>query len=62
MTRPAVNATVPANTIPFPLKIRALQEGWKILFFKSGFEKDASKSDEWNPLLGAGGPNCRKTQ
>lgn len=49
MTRPAVNATVPSNTIPFPLKIRALQEGWKILFFNSGrFQKDASKSDEWN--------------
>jgi mono/diheme cytochrome c family protein len=31
------------------LKVRALQEGWKILFFKSGrFRRDPSKSDEWN--------------
>jgi len=31
------------------LKIRAFQEGWKILFFTSGpFRRDPSKSDEWN--------------
>ena len=34
MTRPPVRATAPANTIPFPLNIRALQEGWKIVFFR----------------------------
>jgi mono/diheme cytochrome c family protein len=49
MTRPPVNAAVPANTIPFPLKIRALQEGWKLLFFKNGrYKEDASRSEEWN--------------
>lgn len=49
MTRPAVSATVPKNTIPFPLNIRALEEGWKILFFRSGrYEPDSSKSAEWN--------------
>ncbi len=49
MTRPAVRATVPANTIPFPLSIRAFQEGWKILFFRSGrWRPDSSKSSEWN--------------
>jgi mono/diheme cytochrome c family protein len=49
MTRPPVSATVPANTIPFPLNIRALQEGWKILFFRSGrYRTDPSKSAEWN--------------
>ena len=49
MTRPAVSSTVPANTIPAPLKIRALQEGWKILFFRSAkFQPDPSKSAEWN--------------
>jgi mono/diheme cytochrome c family protein len=49
MTRPAAAATVPANTLPFPLKIRALQGGWKILFFKSGrFRANPSKSGEWN--------------
>ncbi len=49
MTRPPVSATVPANTIPFPLNIRALQEGWKILFFRSGrYRTDPSKGAEWN--------------
>jgi mono/diheme cytochrome c family protein len=49
MTRPAVNAAIPANTLSFPFKIRALQAAWKILFFTSGrYLKDASKSEEWN--------------
>jgi mono/diheme cytochrome c family protein len=49
MTRPPVSATVPRNTIPFPLNIRSLQEGWKILFFKSGrYRTDPAKGPEWN--------------
>ena len=49
MTRPPVRATAPANTIPFPLNIRALQAGWKILFFRPGrFQSVADKSAEWN--------------
>ena len=49
MTQPPVSATAPANTIPFPLNIRALQEGWKIMFFRSGrYRTDPSKSAEWN--------------
>jgi mono/diheme cytochrome c family protein len=49
MTRAPVSAMVPANTIPFPLNIRALQEGWKILFFRGGrYLADPSKSPEWN--------------
>jgi mono/diheme cytochrome c family protein len=49
MTRPAISAAAPSNTLPFPLSIRAFQEGWKILFFKSGrFQSDPSKSEEWN--------------
>jgi mono/diheme cytochrome c family protein len=49
MTRPPVNALPPANTIPFPLNIRALQEGWKLLFFRSGrYQPNDSKSAEWN--------------
>jgi len=49
MTRPPVRALALANTIPFPLNIRAFQEGWKILFFRSGpFEPEAGKSAEWN--------------
>jgi mono/diheme cytochrome c family protein len=49
MTRPPVTATAPANTIPFPFNVRILQEGWKILFFRSGrYQPDTSKSAEWN--------------
>jgi mono/diheme cytochrome c family protein len=49
MTQPAVSKTVPANTIPWVLKIRQLQEGWKLLFFRSGrFQADPSKNVEWN--------------
>ncbi|UAL09634.1 cytochrome c [Caulobacter segnis] len=49
MTRPAVVAEKKRNGIPFPLNIRALQAGWKLLFFKPGrFEPDKTKSPEWN--------------
>jgi mono/diheme cytochrome c family protein len=49
MTRPPVRAPALTNTIPFPFNIRALQAGWKILFFRSGrFEPVAGKSEEWN--------------
>jgi mono/diheme cytochrome c family protein len=49
MTQPAVSATAPANTVPFPLKIRAFQEGWKLIFFRGGRHgTDPSKSNEWN--------------
>jgi hypothetical protein len=42
MTRP-IRWSPPAkrNTVPFPLNIRALQAGWKLLFFRMGrFEPD----------------------
>jgi mono/diheme cytochrome c family protein len=49
MTQPAVSNTVPANTIPWLFKIRALQEGWKILFFRSArFQANPSQSAAWN--------------
>jgi mono/diheme cytochrome c family protein len=49
MTRPPIRATLPRNTSPFPLSIRAFEEGWKILFFKDRrFRTDSAKSDEWN--------------
>ena len=49
MTRTPVRAQTPANTIPFPLNIRAVQEGWKILFFRDGrYQPNPSKSAEWN--------------
>jgi len=44
-----VRATTPPNTVPFPLSIRSLEEGWKILFFRSGrYRVDPAKSSEWN--------------
>jgi mono/diheme cytochrome c family protein len=49
MTRTPVSATIPSNTVPFPLNIRLLEEGWKILFFKKkSFRPDPAKSSEWN--------------
>src|SRR5271155_3370988 len=49
MTRPPVRHPARAGTIPFPLNIRYLQAGWKLLFFRPGrFEPDPDKSTEWN--------------
>lgn len=49
MTVPAVNAAPPANTVPFPLDIRALQAGWKMLFFRPGpYRPDPQRSAAWN--------------
>jgi mono/diheme cytochrome c family protein len=49
MTRAPVRAPAPTNKLSFPFNIRALQAGWKLLFFRSGrFEPDAGKTAEWN--------------
>jgi mono/diheme cytochrome c family protein len=49
MTRPPVNFAPPANTVPFPLNIRALQWGWKLLFFHPGvYRPDPARSEAWN--------------
>jgi mono/diheme cytochrome c family protein len=49
MTRPPVSATVPTMTVPFPLNVRFLQEGWKILCFRSGrYRPDPAKDGQWN--------------
>ena len=49
MTRPAVSATVPPNTVPFPLNVRFLQGGWKLLCFKSGrYRPNPAKDGQWN--------------
>ncbi len=49
MTRPAVSATVPTMTVPFPLNVRFLQEGWKTLCFRSGrYRPDPAKDAQWN--------------
>ena len=49
MTRPPIHAPARPNGVPFPLNIRYLQAGWKLLFFRPGrFEPVAEKSAEWN--------------
>ena len=49
MTLPAVRKLPPANTLPFPLNVRALQYGWKVLFFHPGvYRPDSGKSESWN--------------
>lgn len=49
MVQPAVRAPAHANTVPFPLNIRALQAGWKLLFFHPRpFKPDPAKGAAWN--------------
>lgn len=49
MSQPAVIAPDKANKLPFPLNIRALQAGWKLLFLDKGrFASVPSKDEEWN--------------
>ena len=49
MTLPAVRKLPPANTLPFPLNVRALQYGWKLLYFHPGvYRPDPAKSESWN--------------
>lgn len=49
MSRPAVSAPARENTVPFPLNLRALQAGWKLLFLRQGvFESDPARGADWN--------------
>jgi len=49
MTRPPVYAVAPANSVPFPLNLRPLQAGWKLLFFKpAGYQLDPAQGLDWN--------------
>ena len=49
MSQPAVIAPKKENKLPFPLNIRALQAGWKLLFLDKGrFASVAGKNEEWN--------------
>lgn len=49
MTQPAVHAEDKANGLPFPLNIRMLQAGWKLLFFKPGrYVPVATRDAAWN--------------
>ena len=49
MTRPPVYAAPQANTLPFPLNLRALQAGWKLLYFKpAAFQTNPAQGLDWN--------------
>lgn len=49
MTQAPVRAPARGNTVPFPLNIRMLQAGWKLLFFRPApFRPDAGKDAAWN--------------
>ncbi|MFT6955672.1 MAG: hypothetical protein ACJAYC_000673 [Halieaceae bacterium] len=49
ISQPAVSAPDKANKLPFPLNIRALQAGWKLLFLdKARFTSVPGKDEEWN--------------
>ena len=49
MTRPPVKALDRANTVPFPLDVRALQVIWKMIYFKSGpYQPDPQRDAQWN--------------
>lgn len=49
MTRAPVVVEDEENTLPFPLNVRALQVGWKLLFFRSGpLTERSDRSAAWN--------------
>lgn len=49
MTREAVRATAPANELPFPLSMRPLVAGWKLLFFREGpYRADPGQGERQN--------------
>ncbi len=49
MTREPVRAEPPANALPFPLNVRLVLAGWKLLFLRTGaYQDDPARSAEWN--------------
>jgi mono/diheme cytochrome c family protein len=49
MSRAPVRATAPANDLPFPLTVRPLLAGWKLLFLRAGpFTPDPAHDAVWN--------------
>lgn len=49
MTRRAVRDVAPANELPFPLNIRALIAGWKLLFLDEGAAvAEPARGEAWN--------------
>jgi mono/diheme cytochrome c family protein len=49
MTREPTSAVAPANRLAFPLNIRFLVAGWKLMFFRQGpYQPDLARSETWN--------------
>lgn len=49
MTREPIRAERPTNDLTFPLNIRMLVAGWKLLFLqRAAFQSDRSQSAQWN--------------
>lgn len=49
MTRQPVQAQTPDNDLSFPLNIRLVLAGWKLLFLHEGpYRKDANHDEQWN--------------
>jgi mono/diheme cytochrome c family protein len=49
MSLPPVKAPAHANTVPFPLDIRALQATWKALYLEPGaYRPDPARDVQWN--------------
>lgn len=49
MTREPVSARTPANELPFPINVRLVLAGWKLLFFsQKQLQADPSKDEQWN--------------
>jgi mono/diheme cytochrome c family protein len=49
MSREPVKATAPPNALPFPINIRLVLAGWKLLFLRQGrVERDPAHDDSWN--------------
>lgn len=49
MTREPVKAPTPANALVFPLNIRLVLAGWKLLFFNpKPLQSDPTKDEQWN--------------
>jgi mono/diheme cytochrome c family protein len=49
MTRQPIQARTPDNDLPFPLNMRFILAGWKLLFFRKGpYQPDAAHDVQWN--------------
>ena len=49
MTRDPVKVTAPANALPFPINVRLVLAGWKLLFLRERrLDPDPSRDEVWN--------------